>query len=34
MTPVLIGADEQIIGVKAKVLTLQGTTYQAVYTDF
>ncbi len=30
MTPVLIGADEQIIGVKAKLYN----TSQAVYTDF
>jgi hypothetical protein len=30
MTPVLIAADEQIIGVKAKLLT----GYQALYTDF
>ncbi len=30
MTPVLIAADEQIIGVKAKLYT----TYQALYTDF
>jgi hypothetical protein len=34
MTPVLIGADEQIIGVKAKVLTFYGKTYQAMYSDF
>ena len=30
MTPVLIAADEQIIGVKAKLYD----TYQAIYTDF
>ena len=34
MTSVLIGADEQIIGVKAKVLTYNGKTYQDAYTDF
>ncbi len=33
MTPVLIGADEQIICGKAKVYSYRGTTYQAVYTD-
>jgi hypothetical protein len=30
MTPVSIAADEQIIGVKAKLYS----TYQAMYTDF
>ncbi len=30
MTPVLIAADEQIIGVKAKLYD----TYQAIFTDF
>ena len=30
----LIGADEQIIGVKAKLLTYNNVLYQAIYTDF
>ncbi len=34
MTSVLIGADEQIIGIKAKLLTFAGKHYQDAYTDF
>ncbi len=34
MTPVLIDADEQVIGVKAKLLTLGNKQYQDAYADF
>ena len=34
MTPVLIAADEQIIGVKAKVYDAGDAKVQALYSDF